>query len=182
MFLAIVFAVFRCGFRARCALEADDAATNRLHKIMAIIGECRFGIHDLSRTESDGEPPLPRFNMALELGIFFGAKHYGGRQHKAKQALILDCSPYRYQKFMSDIAGQDIHCHEGDPHLAVREVVNWLRAHSSLNSVPGGSRAAEEFESLRSYLPSILRHHQLSPDEMTFGDYSELVLMCLEQR
>ncbi len=83
---------------------------------------------------------------------------------------------------MSDIAGQDIHCHEGDPHLAVREVVNWLRAHSSLNSVPGGSRAAEEFESLRSYLPSILRHHQLSPDEMTFGDYSELVLMCLEQR
>ena len=108
---------------------------------MAIIGECRFGIHDLSRTKSDGEPPLPRFNMALELGIFLGAKHYGGRQQKAKQALILDCSPYRYQKFMSDIAGQDIHCHRGGPgHMRSREVVNWLRATLGRElSVPGGS-------------------------------------------
>ena len=65
---------------------------------------------------------------------------------KSKQALILDCSPYRYQKFMSDIAGQDIHCHEGDPHLAVREVVNWLRAYTRLANVPGGAGAAVEFD------------------------------------
>jgi hypothetical protein len=180
IFLAIVFAILRCGFRPRCALEADDSATNRLHKIMAIIGECRFGIHDLSRTEVDGDPPLPRFNMPLELGIFLGARHYGGRQHKSKQALILDCSPYRYQKFMSDIAGQDIHCHRGEPSPAVTEVVNWLRGYSSLANVPGGARAAVEFDRLTDELPSILWSQELLPEEMTLSDYSAIVLIYLD--
>jgi hypothetical protein len=180
IFLAIVFAILRCGFRPRCALETDDAATNRLHKIMAIIGECRFGIHDLSRTEIDGDPPLPRFNMPLELGIFLGAKRFGKGEQKSKQALVLDCSPYRYQKFMSDIAGQDIHCHRGDPGHAVSEVVNWLRLYSSVANVPGGARAAVEFDRLTDELPSILRGQELLAEEMTLSDYSAIVLTYLD--
>ena len=57
---AIVFAVIRSGFRARSALETDDSSENRIVKIQAIIETCRYGIHDISRTETDGEPPLPR--------------------------------------------------------------------------------------------------------------------------
>jgi hypothetical protein len=42
---------------------------------------------------------------ALELSLFLGAKHYGNRQQKSKRALILNREQYRYQRFISDIAG-----------------------------------------------------------------------------
>ncbi len=72
IFKAIVFTVTRSGLRARCALETDNAANNRLTTICDIINECRYGIHNISRTKTDGAPPLPRFNMPLELGLFLG--------------------------------------------------------------------------------------------------------------
>src|SRR5829696_1359187 len=106
LFYAIVFTVIRSGFRARCALETDDASENRFAKICAIIKDCRYGVHDISRTEVDGNPPLPRFNMPLELGVFLGARRYGGREQKAKRCIVFDREPWRYQRFMSDLAGQ----------------------------------------------------------------------------
>jgi len=50
-FNAIIFTVLRFGFRPRCALETDDASQNRFEKICSIIMKCRYGIHDISRTE-----------------------------------------------------------------------------------------------------------------------------------
>ena len=50
---ALVFAVHDCGFVARCALESDDGSVARLQKIYSIMSECRYGIHDLSRTTLD---------------------------------------------------------------------------------------------------------------------------------
>jgi hypothetical protein len=75
VFYAIVFAVYRCGFRPRSALEEDNGLNNRLGKIEKLIGECQFGIHDISRTESNSKA-LPRFNMPFELGIFWGAEKF----------------------------------------------------------------------------------------------------------
>jgi len=89
LFYAIVFTVIRSGFRARCALETDDASENRFAKICSIIKDCRYGVHDISRTEADGNPPLPRFNMPLELGVFLGAKSYGGPAQKNKRCIAV---------------------------------------------------------------------------------------------
>ena len=108
-FKAIVFIVIRSGFRALCALETDDGSENRFEKICGIIAQCRYGIHDISRTESDRRSKLPRFNMPLELGVFLGAKCFGGKGQKSKRCIILDKEKYRYQRYISDIAGQDIH-------------------------------------------------------------------------
>jgi len=77
LFEALVFAVHDCGFEARSAREQDDGSQVRLDKLYEIIGECPFGIHDLSRTGLDTTYRLPRFNMPLELGIFLGAKKFG---------------------------------------------------------------------------------------------------------
>jgi len=68
IFHAILFAVHDCGYVARCALEADDSGDIRIEKILAIINQCKFGIHDILRTELN-ERNLPRFNMPLELGL-----------------------------------------------------------------------------------------------------------------
>lgn len=126
LFDAITFAVVSCGFVARCALEIDDGSQVRIEKIYKIIGDCRYGIHDLSRTELDAEHLLPRFNMPLELGIFLGAKRYGSERQRTKSALILDTDRFRFQKFISDIAGQDIKGHSGQIEHAVKHVRDWL--------------------------------------------------------
>src|SRR5580658_4264166 len=107
IFLAIVFAVSDSGFTVRCALEADEGAT-RIDKIYSLIESCRFGIHDISRIERDPVNDLPRFNMSFEPGLFLGARRYGLPHHERKSCLVLETERYRYQKFLSDIAGQDI--------------------------------------------------------------------------
>lgn len=70
LFQAAIFAVFDCGYVPRCALEVYDSGQVRIDKIVGLIKRCRFGIHDISRTELDRKSRLPRFNMPLELGIF----------------------------------------------------------------------------------------------------------------
>lgn len=176
IFEAIVFATIRSGFRARCALETNDGAENRFAKIQAIVEQCRYGIHDLSRTESDGEPPLPRFNMPLQLGLFLGAKRFGDAAQKRKRVLILDVEPYRYQRFMSDIAGQDIASHAADPGRAIAAVATWLRDQSSSATVPGGQKIAAEYQDFRrDYYPTILDDRELRHGEVSFPEYSRIV-------
>ena len=94
---ALLFAIFDCGFIPRCTLEEDDSGNVRLNKIQKIISECRFGVHDISRTELDGETQTPRFNMPFELGVFLGAKLFGNKQQKGKVCLVLDRDKYRFQ-------------------------------------------------------------------------------------
>jgi hypothetical protein len=179
LFNSAVFTIIRSGFRARCALETDNAAENRFEKICQIIKECRYGVHDISRTEAHGEPPLPRFNMPLELGVFLGAKKYGGPKHRQKSCIVFDRERYRFQRYISDIAGQDIHAHNGDPRILTRELATWLRAHSRDPNIPGGVAIADEFAEFTAALPQIYLARQLDPAEVTFGDYMEVVVSYL---
>src|SRR5688500_17675140 len=104
LFEAVAFAAYDCGFYPRSALEVDDSSEVRIERVIRIIAECRLAIHDISRTQIDRESRLPRFNMPLELGIFIGAKVFGGGEHRRKAAIVLDTDRYRYQKYISDIA------------------------------------------------------------------------------
>ena len=54
------------GCKPRSALEESDSSALRLEKIYKLIKNCRFSIHDLSRTELSHSTGLPRFNMPLE--------------------------------------------------------------------------------------------------------------------
>jgi hypothetical protein len=125
-FQALIFGIRACGFLPRSARELDDSGQARSEKLYGLIEECRYGIHDISRTEPDPINPLPRFNMPLELGIFMGAKRYGRPRQREKRLLIFDTEFYRYQKFISDLAGMDIHAHGGKPERALVETRHWL--------------------------------------------------------
>jgi len=172
LFEAIVFTVHDCGYVARCSLEVTDASQVRIEKIAAIIASCRLGIHDISRTDPDGATGLPRFNMPLELGLFLGAKRFGSGKHKSKTCLILDIDRFRYQKFISDIAGQDIAAHSGNVTDAVKAVRNWLSAATPRSvRIPGGGVIARRYATFRLELPVMCERLQLSADELTFNDY-----------
>ncbi len=155
MFEAIVFAVFDCGYRPRCALEAYDAGEARIEKIVALVRNCRLGVHDISRTELNAAS-LPRFNMPFELGLFLGAKRFGNAVQRRKICLVLDREPYRYQAFLSDIAGQDIAAHGGEPARAIGAVRDWLAAGQRRRPPPGGAEIVRRFAEFSAALPGIL--------------------------
>ncbi|HEY3570175.1 MAG TPA: hypothetical protein VGP73_19740 [Thermoanaerobaculia bacterium] len=181
LFEAIVFAISNCGFHPRCSLEVDDGSQIRIENIFTVISGCKLGIHDISATEPDPANQLPRFNMPLELGVFLGAKRYGEGLQKEKVCLILDRDPYRYQKFISDIAGQDIRAHRADPKTTVSLIRNWLRTTSPSLNLPGGEAIWERYLEFRSALPSLCRTLKLSPNELTFADYLWLITTWLDQ-
>ena len=140
MFKAVIFTVFVCGFTPRCAMEIDDASQVRFEKIARIIRDCKFCIHDLSRTQLDKETNLPRFNMPLELGLFLGAGKFGTSRQREKVCLILDCERYRYQSFISDIAGQDTRSHDNNPEMVIKHIRNWLSTSTRAESNSGKQR------------------------------------------
>ena len=168
------------GFRARCAREVVDGGQVRLEKIMNIVSESRYGVHDISRTALDQHNALPRFNMPLELGIDLGCKRFGVGRHRSKVFLIMDSDRFRYQKFISDIAGQDIHSHTGDPKQAGRGVRDWLNANSGGTNIPSGSKIYERYESFRQDIPALCNDAQFDIKELTFLDLSFLIAEWLK--
>lgn len=180
MFEAMVFAVAHCGFQPRCALEAADAGQVRVQKIAAIIRECRLGIHDISRTELDEISKLPRFNMPFELGLFLGAKWFGDDAQRRKNTLILDGDRYRYQRFISDIAGQDIKAHRNEPEVLIRAVRDWLRDLQPTRPMPSGGVIVGRYQQFRQQLPLWCREQKLEEQELLFNDYTFLIWRWLE--
>ena len=171
LFDAMVFTVHDCGFIARCALEEEDASQVRIDKIYNIIADCCYGIHDISRIELDENSGFPRFNMPLELGIFLGAKQFGVTKQKEKKCLVLDKEPYRYQQFISDIAGQDIQAHNNENEIIVKVVRNWLRTASDRLAIPGGNIIWERYQTFLRELPQTAEECQLDVEDMIFNDY-----------
>lgn len=178
---AIVFSIFDCGFVARSALEVDDSGEIRFDMIQRIISECKFGIHDISRTELDKTTGLPRFNMPLELGVFIGAKRYGNSQQKTKKSLVLDCDDYRYQSFVSDISGHDIRSHNNNPEDAISLVRNWLNASSGRRTIPGGREIVKRWQRFESDLPNMCATIPIDIDELTYNDYANFISEWLSE-
>lgn len=181
IFEALVFAVIECGFEPRSALELVDGTEVRLDKICRIIASCRYAIHDISRTELDGVNHLPRFNMPFELGLFLGASRFGREAQRSKRCLILDREPHRYQKFISDIAGQDIFAHGERPDLAIRCVRDWLSTVSMERHLAGAAHIVERYQQFSSDAPKLAKELRLRRDEATFRDFRNLVVIWLER-
>ncbi|MBI5136441.1 MAG: hypothetical protein HZA24_03785 [Nitrospirae bacterium] len=177
---AIVFAVFDCGFTPRCALEENNGGDVRFTKIQRLIANSKFGIHDISRTGPDAATGLPRFNMPLELGVFIGARHFGDETQQRKNCLILDFEPYRYQAFISDIAGNDIQSHENNPERAIGHVRNWLNDASGRKTIPGGRDIVRRYRLFRQELPNLCAKAHVTVDELMYNDYSRFVSAWLK--
>lgn len=167
----MVFTGHDCGFIARCALEEEDASQVRIDKIYTIIADCRYGIHDISRTELDEKSSFPRFNMPLEFGVFLGAKKFGVVGQKRKKCLVLDKELYRYQQFISDIAGQDIQAHNNEVETIVRVVRNWIRTVSGRQTIPGGNIIWERYQTFLKELPQTVEELRLDIEDLIFNDY-----------
>lgn len=178
IFEAIVFTVFVCGFRAVSARQRLNSAEVRLDKILSLIGDSRLSIHDLSRTRPDADSGNPRFNMPFELGLDIGCRSFV-RRYSDKCALIFGAEKYEYQKFLSDIAGQDIENHRNDPRKAIEGVRAFL-APQLQAPPPGPRKIAEQYDEFRDALPRMLALAGVAGEEMQFSDLTWSITQWLE--
>lgn len=186
IFDAIIFAIHDAGFVARCSLEVIDSGQTRLRKLLSIIAECKYGIHDISRTEVGRVTKVPRFNMPFECGLFWGCLEYGDGKHRKKRLLVLDSREYMYQTFLSDIAGQDIQVHKNDPQIAMDKVRSWLNANSGRTTIPGGKAIWDHYVLFQKELTPMLRQAGITRSELNrpeyYPDYVTFVVEWLRER
>lgn len=149
--LGVVFAVKYMGYTPRLSTERADAGENRIDKIVGLIEESKFGIHDLSRMVSQEGDEHFRMNMPFELGIDYGCKRLKDGVWRDKQILILEQEQYRYQKSISDLSGSDIRCHRNDPIKAVEAVRNWFVTNQRIRC-PSGPKIWMFYNEFHGYL------------------------------
>jgi hypothetical protein len=181
LFEAILFCVLDCGFLPCSSMEEDDSGDVRLLKILRLLRNCKLSIHDISRTELDEQHGLPRFNMPFELGLFVGLRYSGVPSHAKKKCLILDRDPHRFQKFLSDIAGQDIRAHNDSAVDAIGCIRDWLRASSKHAGIPGANEIVRRYDIFRQDLPELCARTRLDHAKLTFVDYCDVVSQWLRQ-
>jgi len=73
---AYIAATSAFGFTPRATLEIPFGQ-RRLDRILALIQQSQYSIHDLSRVQLDRKAPrTPRFNMPFELGLTVALEKY----------------------------------------------------------------------------------------------------------
>jgi hypothetical protein len=113
------------------------------------------------------------------LGLFLGAKTFGRRGPRAKVCLILDRQKYRYQKFCSDIAGQDIEAHDSKPQIRYKSSPGLVANQPArlARDYSGRKTIYDRYRRFLLELPELRRGVHLDRDEkLIFVDYQVLVI------
>jgi hypothetical protein len=122
----LLFTVTSLGFVVRIASERSNSAEARLEKIVELIRESRYSIHDISRLRARKRGDFSRFNLPFELGVDRGAQIFGTGHLRSKCCLMLEREPYDFRRALSDLAGVDIKSHKDEPVEVVRAVRDWF--------------------------------------------------------
>ncbi len=124
----LLFTIIYLDLNPRIALERTDSGESRLEKIVQLIRESKYSIHDLSRSEANAVGELYRLNMPFELGLDYGCRLFGSTKLRQKVTLVLESKPHRYKAAISDLSGADIECHYDEPYKVIGVVRNWLKS------------------------------------------------------
>jgi len=160
----ILFCTHDCGYGVRIAVD-EIGSKVRLTKLVELIRDSKYSIHDLSRIEE------PRLNMAFEYGICVGAQQFGDFAQRSKDMLILDAEDHRYKKTMSDVGGQDAKIHHNNPFEAINCVRGFLASKSGKSPFVGAKLIAQRYEHFARDLPVMAANEQLTLDELKSLDY-----------
>jgi len=120
--------------------------------------------------------------MPFEVGLFFGAKTFGGRRHSGKSCLVLDSMPFRYQRTLSDISGQDIQAHGDDYREVIVLVRNWLAQFSKGVLLPGDLPIAQDFDRFIQAFPRICRDAGVTSNRLPFNDFVNIVEIWIAKK
>lgn len=140
----LLFTILYFRLKPRIALETIDSGESRLDKIVRLIRESRYSVHDLSRLQASRAGEFYRLNMPFELGIDYGCRTFGGLALRTKKTLVLEVDLHRYRAALSDLSGCDIETHDNMPLKVVGAVRKWLRSACGL-AAPGSTKIWGDF-------------------------------------
>lgn len=180
----LLFTILYVGLEPRIALERADSGELRLTKIVELIADSKYSIHDLSRSEAAraGEPY--RLNMPFELGVDYGCRLFGRPKQREKVTLILEAKVHASKVAISDLAGVDIQCHQGDPYRVFRVVRNWLKS-VSLPMAVGPAHIESAFTEFMTFDYEALTEQGFSQadiDELPIGELIQRIREWLGRR
>ena len=141
----MLFTLVYVGLIPRLASEESDSLEQRIEKILRLVKECKYSIHDLSRLKAEKARQFFRLNMPFELGIDYGCRRIATNHLRSKRSLILEKKRYDLQKALSDLNGVDIKSHNNDPERTVRALQHWLIETVGLSEIDSPSVLWEKF-------------------------------------
>ncbi|HLQ78504.1 MAG TPA: hypothetical protein VK210_14180 [Terriglobia bacterium] len=108
LYLALIAGTTALGLTPRSVLEIPTTEA-RLTRLVDLISQCDYSIHDLSRVQLSGTVPrCPRFNMPFELGLAVAVAHEKQGKH---HWIILEAVRHRLLRSLSDLNGFDPFVH-----------------------------------------------------------------------
>lgn len=140
----LVFTIVYFGFTPRLSLETSDSGASRLEKIVSLIQESKYSIHDLSRLQAETIGEFSRLNMPFELGVDYGLRRFNSN-YKDKRSLILATSRYDYMKALSDINGADIKNHNDDVDSMISCLRSWFSETVKLKGLNSSAKISSDF-------------------------------------
>lgn len=147
----LIFTVVYFDFNPRISLESSDSGQSRLDKIVSLIRESKFSIHDLSRLQAKAVDEYYRLNMPFELGIDYGLRTFN-RSYSDKRSLILETERYDYMKAISDINGFDIKNHSDIPEQLVKCLRSWFSETVGLRDLNSSAKIYSDFIEFNTFL------------------------------
>lgn len=179
LFRAMVFTIFASGFIPRSAKEISNQ-NRRFERIIEIIGESRYGIHDLCRSVAG---QAPRNNMPLELGVFIGCWRFGAPYDYEKEYLLLDRDSTSYNQHTSDIKADDVEFHDNKPLLIIERVRDWLASRAFRNAsyrIPGADILAERYARFQQDGPALASSLELNFTRLKFPEFCTIATEWLQ--
>ncbi len=174
----LLFCVIYLGLTPRIALEALDSGVPRFEKIVVLIKQSKFAIHDLSRLQSNAAGEYYRLNMPFELGLDVGCRLFRPGQASRKRCLILEAQRFRYQAAISDMSNSDIAVHYNEPVNVVTEVRNWLNNEAKLRAA-GPAEVWARFNEFMADNYNSLKLRGFSDDDIGRLSIAELIA-CMQ--
>ena len=151
LLLAYISAIGAFGFTPRATLEIRFSQI-RLDRILELIQQSQYSIHDLSRVQLDSRSPrTPRFNMPFELGLTVAL---GKTSHPDHAWIVCESMRRRINKSLSDLDGTDAYIHDGTVSGVFREICN---AFVGSSRQPTVTEMMQIYKVLRAQFKSILR-------------------------
>lgn len=128
-----LFIIIKNGFNPRLSLEIFDSGQSRIFKIIEIIKQCKYSIHDISKVKSKQINEFARMNMPFELGIDYGLRYAGISKYESKHFLILEAEKYEYMYAISDLSGFDTKAHKNETKELFKCLYSWFSETLKIN-------------------------------------------------
>jgi hypothetical protein len=170
----LLFTVIYLGLTPRITLESLNSGEARIQKIISLVEESKYAIHDISRLKAANAGEYFRLNMPFELGMDVGCRLFKEGQWAQKKCLILEAEKYRYQAAISDLSNSDIAVHGNEPQEVVTQVRNWLDNQAELHA-SGPARVWRRFNDFMSENYESLKSRGFSDEDVERLPVGELI-------